>query len=42
MRSAIRAQAAADRAQATAKSAGQQAITPAMVLKFARTARERI
>ena len=36
------AQADADRAQAMAESAGQQAITPAMVQKFARTARERI
>ncbi len=36
------AQADADRAQATAESAGQQAITPAMVQKFAQTARERI
>jgi site-specific DNA recombinase len=36
------AQADADRAQALAESAGQQAITPAMVQKFARTARERI
>src|SRR5271154_1873562 len=35
-------QADADRAQAMAESAGQQAITPAMVQKFARTARERI
>ncbi len=36
------AQADADRAQAMAESVGQQAITPAMVQKFARTARERI
>src|SRR5271154_577016 len=36
------AQADADRAQALAESAGQQAIPPAMVRKFARTARERI
>jgi hypothetical protein len=36
------AQADADRAQAMAESAGQQAITPAMVQKFAQTARERI
>ncbi len=36
------AQADADRAQAIAESVGQQAITPAMVQKFARTARERI
>jgi site-specific DNA recombinase len=36
------AQADADRAQALAESAGQQAITPAMVQKFARTARERV
>ena len=36
------AQADADRAQATAESAGQRAITPAMVQKFAMTARERI
>ena len=36
------AQAEADRAQAMAESAGQQAITLAMVRKFARTARERI
>ncbi len=36
------AQADAERAQAIAESAGQQAITPAMVQKFARTARERI
>jgi hypothetical protein len=36
------AQADAERAQAMAESAGQQAITPAMVQKFARTARERI
>ena len=36
------AQADADRAQAMAETAGQQAITPAMVQKFARTARERI
>ena len=36
------AQADADRAQALAESAAQQAITPAMVQKFARTARERI
>jgi site-specific DNA recombinase len=35
-------QADADRAQAMAESAGQQAITPAMVQKFALTARERI
>jgi hypothetical protein len=34
------AQADADRAQAMAESAGQQAITPAMVQKLARTARE--
>jgi site-specific DNA recombinase len=40
---AIRDQAqAAHRAQAMAESAGQQAITPAMVQKFARTASERI
>jgi hypothetical protein len=41
---AIRDQAQADagRAQAIAESVGQQAITPAMVQKFARTARERI
>jgi NAD(P)-dependent dehydrogenase (short-subunit alcohol dehydrogenase family) len=32
----------ADRAQAMAESVGHQAITPAMVQKFARTARERI
>jgi site-specific DNA recombinase len=36
------AQADSDRAQAMAESAGQQAITPAMVQKFARSARERI
>ena len=36
------AQADADRAQTTAESAGQQAITPAMVQKFAMTARKRI
>jgi hypothetical protein len=36
------AQADADRAQAMAESVGQQAITPAMVQKYARTARERI
>ena len=36
------AQADADRAQAMAESAGEQAITPAMVQKFATTARERI
>ncbi len=36
------AQADADRAQAMAESAGQQAITPAMVQKFATTARARI
>ncbi len=36
------AQADADRAHAMAESVGQQAITPAMVQKFARTARERI
>jgi site-specific DNA recombinase len=36
------AQTDAERAQATAESAGQQAITPVMVQKFARTARERI
>jgi hypothetical protein len=36
------AQTDADRAQALAESAGQQAITPAMVQKFAKTARERI
>jgi DNA invertase Pin-like site-specific DNA recombinase len=36
------AQADADRAHALALSAGQQAITPAMVQKFATTARERI
>jgi site-specific DNA recombinase len=36
------AHADADRAQAMLASAGQQAITPAMVQKFARTARERI
>ncbi len=36
------AQADADRAQAVAETAGRQAITPAMVQKFARTARERI
>lgn len=36
------AQADADRAQAMAENAGQQAITPAMVQKFAMTARERI
>ncbi len=35
-------QADADRAQAMAESAGQQAITPAMVQKFATTARARI
>jgi site-specific DNA recombinase len=35
-------QADAERAQAMAESAGQQAITPAMVQKFARTARERM
>ena len=35
-------QADADRAQAMAESAVQQAITPAMVQKFAMTARERI
>ena len=35
-------QADADRAQAMAESAGQQAITPAMVQKFAMTARGRI
>ncbi len=41
---AIRGQAQADaeRAQAMAESAGQQAITPAMVQKFAMTAQERI
>ncbi len=31
-----------DRAQATLESAGRQAITPAMIQKFAKTARERI
>ena len=36
------AQADTDRAQALAESAGQQAVTPIMVQKFARTARERI
>ena len=36
------AQADADRAQAMAGKPGQQTITPAMVQKFARTARERI
>ena len=36
------AQADADRAQAMAESAGQQAVTPAMVSKFTRTARERM
>ncbi|MFY9640372.1 MAG: hypothetical protein ACLPJW_15685 [Rhodomicrobium sp.] len=36
------AQADADRAQTTAESGGQQAITPAMVQKFAMTARKRI
>ncbi len=36
------AQADADRAQALAESVGQQAITPAMLQRFARTARERI
>jgi hypothetical protein len=36
------ARADADRAQAMAESAGQQTITPAMVQRFARTARERI
>src|SRR5271168_903085 len=36
------AQADADRADAMAESAGRQAITPAMVQKFAMTARERI
>jgi hypothetical protein len=36
------AQADAERAQAMAESTEQQAITPAMVQKFARTARERI
>ena len=41
---AIRAQAQADaeRAQAMLESSGQQAVTPAMVRKFARTARERM
>jgi site-specific DNA recombinase len=36
------AQADAERAQVMAESSGQQAVTPAMVRKFARTARERI
>ena len=36
------AQADADRAQALAESVGQQAITPTMLQRFARTARERI
>ena len=36
------AQTDAERTQAMAESAGQQAITPAMVKKFARTARERM
>src|SRR5207302_5078475 len=36
------AQADSDRAQAMVEGAGQQAITPAMVQKFARSARERI
>ena len=36
------AQADAERAQALAESSGHQAITPAMVRMFARTARERI
>ena len=36
------AQADAERAQAMLESSGQQTITPAMVSKFARTARERI
>jgi hypothetical protein len=36
------AQADAERAQAMLESSGQQTITPAMVRKFARTARERI
>ena len=36
------AQADAERAQAMAESAGQQTITPQMVRKFAKTARERI
>ncbi len=36
------AQADAERAQAMLESSGQQAITPQMVRKFARTARERI
>lgn len=36
------AQANADRAAAMLESSGQQAITPAMIQKFAKTARERI
>jgi len=36
------AQADAERAQAMLESSGQQAITPQMVRKFARTARERM